>query len=121
VTARLCRSEVDLARAEVNENLKSAVHEDDPSLIVGRPLSLPPDGIERTFRALVAAADEAGGISAAGLKIVGVALQLIAYVMATQERDRRASSSQLGTQSVPATKRKRDGARPRKEVYKLNK
>ena len=74
----LVRSEVDLARAEVNENLKSAGAA--IGLIVGAVV-VALTALNVLSAALVAALTEAGIPAGWSALIVGVAFALIAYVM----------------------------------------
>ena len=86
----LVRSEVDLARAEVNENLKSAGAA--IGLIVGAVV-VALTALNVLSAALVAALTEAGIPAGWSALIVGVAFALIAYVWSTKGPMRSSSAA----------------------------
>ncbi|MGY9039706.1 phage holin family protein [Sulfitobacter sp. BSw21498] len=107
----LVRSEVDLARAEVNENLKSAGAA--IGLIVGAVV-VALTALNVLSAALVAALTEAGISAGWSALIVGVAFALIAYVMANKGTGALKLSSLAPSR---ATKNVKRDAQAVKEVY----
>ncbi|MFT6447397.1 Putative Holin-X, holin superfamily III [Sulfitobacter pontiacus] len=107
----LVRSEVDLARAEVNENLKSAGAA--IGLIVGAVV-VALTALNVLSAALVAALTEAGISAGWSALIVGVAFALIAYVMVNKGTNALKLSSLAPTRTTKNVKR---DAQAVKEVY----
>ena len=107
----LVRSEVDLARAEVNENLKSAGAA--IGLIVGAVV-VALTALNVLSAALVAALPEAGIPPGWSALIVGVAFALIAYVMVNKGTNALKLSSLAPTRTTKNVKR---DAQAVKEVY----
>ncbi len=107
----LVRKEVDLARAEVNENLKSAGAA--VGLIVGAVV-VALTALNVLTAALVAALTEAGVPAGWSALIVGVVLAIIAYVMATKGTNDLKLSSLAPTRTAKNVKR---DAQTVKEVY----
>ena len=107
----LVRSEVDLARAEVNENLKSAGAA--IGLIVGAVV-VALTALNVLSAALVAALTEAGIPARWSALIVGVAFALIAYVMVNKGTNALKLSSLAPTRTTKNVKR---DAQAVKEVY----
>ena len=103
----LVRSEVDLARAEVNENLKSAGAA--IGLIVGAVVVA-----LTALNVLSAALTEAGIPAGWSALIVGVAFALIAYVMVNKGTNALKLSSLAPTRTTKNVKR---DAQAVKEVY----
>ena len=121
----LVRSEVDLARAEVNENLKSAGAaiglivgavrrvRSQRSLVVGAVV-VALTALNVLSAALVAALTEAGIPAGWSALIVGVAFALIAYVMVNKGTNALKLSSLAPTRTTKNVKR---DAQAVKEVY----
>jgi len=107
----LMRKEVDLARAEVNENLKSAGVA--LGLIVGAVV-VALTALNVLSAALVAALTEAGIAAGWSAVIVGVLLAIVAYVMVRKGTSDLKLNSLAPTRT--ATNVKRD-AQTMKEVY----
>ena len=107
----LVRSEVDLARSEVNENLKSAGAA--IGLIVGAVV-VALTALNVLSAALVAALTEAGIPAGWSALIVGVAFALIAYVMVNKGTNALKLSSLAPTRTTKNVKR---DAQAVKEVY----
>ena len=107
----LVRNEVDLARAEVNENLKSAGAA--IGLIVGAVI-VALTALNVLTAALVAALTEAGIPAGWSALIVGVAFALIAYLMASKGTSALKLSSLAPSR---ATKNVKRDAQAVKEVY----
>ena len=107
----LVRSEVDLARAEVNENLKSA------GVVVGLIMGaivVALTALNVLTAALVAALTEAGIDAGLSALIVGVVLAIIAYVMVNKGTNDLKLSSLAPTRTAKNVKRDAEAV---KEVY----
>ena len=107
----LVRSEVDLARAEVNENLKTAGVA--IGLIVGAVV-VALTALNVLSAALVAALTEAGIPGGWSALLVGVIFAIIAYVMANKGTNDLKLSSLAPTRTAKNVKR---DAQAVKEVY----
>ena len=107
----LMRKEVDLARAEVNENLKHAGVA--ISLIVGAVV-VALTALNVLSAALVAALTEAGIAAGWSAVIVGVLLAIVAYVMVQKGTNDLKLSSLAPTRTAKNVKR---DAATMKEVY----
>lgn len=107
----LVRSEVDLARAEVNENLKTAAVA--IGLIVGA-LVVALTALNVLTAAVVAGLTEIGIDAGWSAFIVGVALAIIAYVMVNKGTNELKLSSLAPTRTVKNVKRDAEAV---KEVY----
>ena len=107
----LMRKEVDLARAEVNENLKHAGVA--IGLIVGAVV-VAPTALNVLSAALVAALTEAGIAAGWSAVIVGVLLAIVAYVMVQKGTNDLKLSSLAPTRTAKNVKR---DAATMKEVY----
>jgi len=107
----LMRKEVDLARAEVNENLKHAGVA--IGLIVGAVV-VALTALNVLSAALVAALTEAGIAAGWSAVIVGVLLAIVAYVMVQKGTNDLKLSSLAPTRTAKNVKR---GAATMKEVY----
>ncbi|KIN65854.1 DUF1469 domain containing protein [Sulfitobacter noctilucae] len=107
----LVRSEVDLARAEVNENLKSAGAA--IGLIVGAVV-VALSALNVLTAALVAALAEAGLEAGWAALIVGVLLALVAYGMANKGTNDLKLSSLAPSRTAKNVKRDAEAV---KEVY----
>tara|TARA_R110002049_G_scaffold10127_3_gene50448 strand:+ start:155929 stop:156327 length:399 start_codon:yes stop_codon:yes gene_type:complete len=107
----LVRKEVDLARAEVNENLKSAGIA--LGLIVGAVV-VALTALNVLTAALVAALTEAGIPAGWSALIVGIALAVVAYVMINKGTNDLKLSSLAPTRTAKNVKR---DAQTVKEVY----
>ena len=107
----LVRSEVDLARAEINENLQSAGVA--VGLIVGGAI-LALTALNVLSAALVAALTEAGLPAAWSAALVGLAFAIIAYLLARKGMSDLKLSSLAPTRAAKNVKR---DAQAVKEVY----
>ena len=107
----LVRSEVDLARAEVNENLNSAAVA--IGLLVGAVV-VALTALNVLTAALVAALTEAGLDAGWSALIVGVLLAIIAYVMVNKGTNDLKLSSLAPTRTAKNVKRDAEAV---KEVY----
>lgn len=107
----LVRNEVDLARAEVNENLKSAAVA--IGMIVGAVV-MTLTALNVLSAALVAALTEAGIPGGWSALIVGVAFAIIAYVLLQKGTNDLKLSSLAPTRTAKNVKR---DAQAVKEVY----
>ena len=107
----LMRKEVDLARAEVNENLKHAGVA--IGLIVGAVV-VALTALNVLSAALVAALTEAGIPAGCSAVIVGVLLAIVAYVMVQKGTNDLKLSSLAPTRTAKNVKR---DAQTMKEVY----
>ncbi len=107
----LVRSEVDLARAEVNENLKAAGVA--VGLIIGAVV-VALTALNVLTAALVAALTEAGIPAGWSALLVGVALAIVAYVMIKKGTDDLKLSSLAPRRAAKNVKRDTQAV---KEVY----
>lgn len=107
----LVRSEVDLARAEVNENLKSAAVA--IGLIVGAVI-VALTALNVLTAAVVAGLTEAGLDAGWSALIVGVALAIVAYLMVNKGTNDLKLSSLAPTRTAKNVKRDAEAV---KEVY----
>ncbi len=107
----LVRNEVDLARAEVNENLKSAGVA--VGLLVGAVV-VALTALNVLSAALVAALTEAGIAAGWSALIVGVAFAIIAFIMANKGMNDLKLSSLAPSRTAKNVKR---DAQTVKEVY----
>ena len=107
----LVRSEVDLARAEINDNLKSAGIA--LGMIVGAVV-VALTALNVLTAALVAALTEAGVPAGWSALIVGIALAIVAYFMVSKGTNDLKLSSLAPTRTAKNVKR---DAQAFKEVY----
>tara|TARA_R110002012_G_scaffold5711_5_gene26583 strand:- start:52456 stop:52854 length:399 start_codon:yes stop_codon:yes gene_type:complete len=107
----LVRSEVDLARAEINDNLKSAGIA--LGMIVGAVV-VALTALNVLTAALVAALTEAGVPAGWSALIVGIALAIVAYFMVSKGTNDLKLSSLAPTRTAKNVKR---DAQAVKEVY----
>ena len=108
----LVRSEVDLARAEINDNLKSAGIA--IGMIAGAVVVVALTALNVLTAALVAALTEAGVPAGWSALIVGIALAIVAYFMVSKGTNDLKLSSLAPTRTAKNVKR---DAQAVKEVY----